>query len=80
MRKQSQAEYESKLDYLLRFINGKIDPFEIGFASYPLDSDTQGKQLHKACLELERRGQVERWFECSKIVVWRPVSIIVTDN
>jgi len=74
-----QAEYETQLAYLLAFISGKVEPFEVGFATYRLDGEKQSKQLHRACMELERRNQIERWFECEKLIVWRPKSIILTD-
>lgn len=75
-----QQQYEAQLDYLLAFIGGKVEPHEIGFATYRLDDEAQSKALHRACMELERRGQIERWFECEKLIVWRPATIILTDE
>jgi hypothetical protein len=75
-----QNQYEAQLDWLLSFISGKVEPFEIGFASYRLDNDPQSKQLHRACMELERRGLIEPWFECEKLIVWRPKTVILTDK
>ena len=77
--RDKQTEYESQLTYLLNFISGKVEPHEVGFATYCLDEEKQSKALHRACMELERRGQIERWFECSKLIVWRPVAVILTD-
>jgi hypothetical protein len=78
--RDKQAEYESQLTYLLNFISGKVEPHEVGFATYRLDEEKQSKALHRACMELERRGQIERWFECPKLIVWKPKSIILTDT
>jgi hypothetical protein len=74
-------KYEAQLDYLLGFISGKMEPYEIGFATYCLDDEKQSKQLHRACMELERRNLIERWFECPKLIVWRPkTALILTDE
>lgn len=75
-----QAKYEEQLAYLLDFISGKVEPHEIGFATYRLGDEPQSKQLHRACCELERRGLIEPWFECEKLIVWRPKTIILTDE
>ena len=77
---REQDEYEAKLGYLLAYIKGEIEPHDVGFASYRTDNDTNSKQLHRACMELERRGLIERWFECEKLIVWRPAAIILTDS
>ena len=78
--RDKQDEYEAQLAYLLRFISGQVEPHEVGFATYRLDDEKQSKALHRACMELERRNQIERWFECPKLIVWKPKSIILTDT
>jgi hypothetical protein len=76
-----QDEYEEQLAYLLRFISGEVEPHEVGFCTYRLDDEKQSKQLHRACMELERRNLIERWFECPKLIVWRPkAALILTDE
>jgi len=77
---QKQEAYESQLAYLLTYIKGEVPPHQVGFCTYRTDDEKTSKQLHRACMELERRGLIERWFECEKLIVWRPVSIILTDE
>lgn len=65
---------------MLGYIKGEVGPGEIGFVSYRTDDEPQSKALHRACKELERRGLIEPWFECPKLIVWRPVTVILTDK
>lgn len=62
---------EENLGALLSFIRGEMFPhWGPGIYTYPLN-DPDHK--HKACLELEKRGLIQRHWEDEKQVVWKPV-------
>lgn len=69
---------ERGLVSLLDFISGKVFPFgNGGITTYPQELDDRHARLHAGCLELERRGYIERHLdETTKHgvhhVVWKP--------
>lgn len=45
-----------------------------GITTHP-DGDENNKNIHRACLELERRGRIVKSYVDAHIVTWKPVNL-----
>lgn len=72
---------DSELYALLRMIDGTDFPYTKGLRSRP-DAVTANEELiHAACLELERRGLIQRHYEDPEFgtIMWMPVTPAAAD-
>jgi hypothetical protein len=66
---------EDHLSFLLRFIRGE-EQFSLlgaGITTYS-DRDENNQRIYESCLELEKRGLIERHHDENNIIVWKPKS------
>jgi hypothetical protein len=61
---------DETLQELLSFIDGSAG-HGVGMRSYITD-DLRQQKIHEGCLELERRGKIERHVEDGDMVIWMP--------
>jgi hypothetical protein len=54
------------------YARGKYHRLGGGITTYTDKADERNRNLHEACLELERRGRIKRFNEGDGWVIWVP--------
>jgi hypothetical protein len=72
---------DSELYALLRIIDGTDFPYTTGLRSSPNATTANDELVHAGCLELERRGLIQRHYEdpAAGLIVWMPFQAATTN-